>query len=168
MELLTVGRIVNTFGTSGELKIVSFSDFSAKRYALNATMLLRNEETNEEKQVTVTGYRSHKGLDLVRFAEIDATNATKYFSWYVLAPKDAIKLPKQTYFHADLVGCSLIDETGAKLGAVTSVVDYGAHPILKAETPAGHSFQVPFVPFFIVKVDIASKTITINVVDGLI
>jgi 16S rRNA processing protein RimM len=132
-------------------------------------LLLRNELTSEEKNVTVSSYRVHKGLDLVKFLEIDATTATTYFSWYVLAEKDDIKLPGDTYFHVDLIGCVLIDESNNELGKVQEVVDYGAHPILKAKTfNEGKAFQVPFIPSFIIAVDINHKTITIRPIEGLL
>ncbi len=167
MDLLTVGQIVNTFGTQGELKIVSFSDFSKLRYQPGNRLLLRNESTNAERFVTVTSYRRHRGLDLVKFEEITNETAKQFFGYYVLASKDDIKLPKATYFHADLIGSSIINKEKQQLGIVTDVVDYGAHPILKIEYEQ-RKYQIPFVPFFIVKVDIDHKEITINQIDGLI
>lgn len=168
MELLTVGQIVNIFGTGGELKIVSHSDFSSKRYKIGNRLLLKDEATGHELETTVVSYRRHRGLDLVKFEGIDATNAIKFFGYYVMAPKDDIKLPKDTYFHSDLVGCRIHDEKGRPQGVVEAVVDYGAHPILKVVKDEVTKYQIPFVPFFILKVDIAEKTITVNFIDGML
>lgn len=168
MELLTVGQIVNTFGTSGELKVVSHSDFSSKRYKVGSVLRLRNDATGHELEVTVLAYRRHRGLDLVRFEGIDDTNANKYFGYYVLANKDDIKLPKNTYFHNDLIGCHIFDEKGKHHGDVVAVVDYGAHPILKVVGEGEKRFQIAFVPFFIIKVDIDNKSIIVNFIDGML
>jgi 16S rRNA processing protein RimM len=168
MNFLTIGRIVNTVGIKGDLKIVSFSDFSKKRYKIGNSLLLRNEDTGQEQTVIVNSYRTHKGLDIVMFEGIDGVSATSYIGWYVLGPKDAIKLPKDTYFHVDLVGCSVNDEDNNKLGSVIKVKDFGAHPILIVKREDETTFQVPFVPFFLRKVDIDTRTITIHVIEGLL
>ncbi len=168
MHLVTVGQIVNTFGIQGELKIVSFSHFSAKRYAPNKQVLLRNEKSGQELWVTVLAHRSHKGLDLVRFEGIDSHNAEQYINWFVLADKEAIQLPKGTYFYDDLVGSTVVDEDGTPHGQVTQVVDYGAHPILKVTEGEDRHYQIPFVPFFILKVDIDAKEIKVHFIEGLL
>jgi len=167
MDLLTVGQIVNIFGIQGELKIVTLSHFADKRYQIGAKLLIRNETKNLEKWVTVTGYRRHRGLDLVKFEGIDANNAAKYFSWYVLAEKDAIALPDGSYYYDDLVGCRVVDEDGHFLGTVVSLTDFGAHATLIVQTEEDRKMQIPFVPFFIKQVAIKDKTITVHVIEGL-
>jgi 16S rRNA processing protein RimM len=168
MQLVTVGQIVNTFGVQGELKIVSFSHFSTKRYAPKKQVLLRNEATGQEQWATVIHHRAHKGLDIVQFEGIDSFNAKTYLNWHVLADKDAIKLPQDTYFYDDLVGSTVIDEAGVPHGQVSQVVDFGAHPILKITIDEDHKYQIPFVPFFILNVDIVAKTITVHFIEGLL
>lgn len=167
MSLVTVGQIVNIFGVQGELKIVSFSHFSNKRYLVGTKLLVKDETKGLEQWVTVKSYRSHRGLDLVSFEEIDTNNAAKYFSWYVLAEKNDLKLPKGSFFYDDLYGCEVVDEDGAHIGKVTTITDYGAHATLIIDVQKDKPMQVPFVPFFIKKVDLKTKTITIHVIEGL-
>jgi 16S rRNA processing protein RimM len=168
MQLVIVGQIVNTFGIQGELKIVSFSHFSKKRYAAKKQVLLRDEASGQELWVTVVDHRVHKGLDLVRFEGIDSHNANQYINWYVLADKNDIKLPKGAYFYDDLVGANVYDEEGKSHGQVIQVVDYGAHPILKVAIDEEHKYQIPFVPFFILKVDVAAKAIIVHFIEGML
>ncbi len=168
MPKLIVGQIVNIFGIHDELKIVSFSDFSAKRYKIGNKLVLRNEMTDQEFEAKVTSYRRHRGLDIVGFEGITTQNAAQYFNWNVLADKHDVKLPKHTYFYEDLVGCLVEDDQGMKLGEVVKVTDYGAHPLLIVKRVDDTTFQVPFVPFFIKNVDITAKAIIINVIDGML
>jgi len=167
MSLVTVGQIVNIFGIQGELKIVSLSHFSKQRYIVGTKLLIKDETKGLEQWVTVKSYRHHRGLDLVSFEEIDTNNAVKYFSWYVLAGKSDLKLPKGSFFYDDLYGCEVIDEENNRIGKVTAITDFGAHQTLILDAGKDKPMQVPFVPFFIKKVDLKTKTITIHVIEGL-
>jgi 16S rRNA processing protein RimM len=69
---------------------------------------------------------------------------------------------------ADLIGCALVDGSGARLGEVTGSFDSGAHEILEAKTPAGKEFMLPFVDAMIVSIDLAAKTIVCDPPPGLI
>jgi 16S rRNA processing protein RimM len=169
MELLNIGLAINIFGIAGDLKIKPTSDFSALRYKKGKKILLRNEVTNQEIYFTVERYRNHNGLDLVKFNELkDGTMATKYIGWFLLDEKEAIKLPKDAYFFSDLVGCVVISETNEEIGKVIKVETYTAQNTLRIFREEKADLLVPFVDFFIKKVDISNRSITIHVIEGML
>ena len=67
-DYIEIGKVVNTFGIKGELKIVSESDFVDYRYAVGKTIFLKLRNTI--KEVRVSSYRVHKGNILITIDKI--------------------------------------------------------------------------------------------------
>ena len=63
------------------------------------------------------------------------------------------------FYWIDLVGCRVSNRDGVALGTVTSVEDYGAHPLLRLDDGEGGERMIPFVSTWIVSVDLAGRAI---------
>ena len=86
---IEIGKVVNTFGIKGELKIVSESDFVDYRYAVGKTIFLKMR--NSVKEVKVSSYRIHKGNILITIDDLKDINLVEsYIGCDVLADKDDV------------------------------------------------------------------------------
>lgn len=169
MEFLTIGRIVKVFGLKGEVKILSTSDFRSLRYKRGKTLFLYNETTEERIPVHVKSYHASGTLDFVAFTEYpDATAVTPLIGRLVQVEKDAKPLAKNSYYHSDLEGCTVVDDKGTALGKVSKVEEFSAQKSLRVSREGGKDFLVPFVKAFIQNVDIEKKQIVITVWEGLL
>ena len=70
---LNVGKIVNTHGIRGEVRVISNTDFPNERFSPGA-MLFVNQSGEEWIPVTVASWRKHKQFDLLTFEEFSDVN----------------------------------------------------------------------------------------------
>ena len=59
------------------------------------------------------------------------------------------------FYHADLIGCEVIGQQGARLGTVVAVDDHGAQQVLRLDD----GMLIPFVEAIVQSVDIAARRI---------
>lgn len=108
--------------------------------------------------------REHKGRLLIALDEApDATAAEKYIGATFYAPRDALDVAEGEYLDVDLVGCTVTGVDGKPFGTVSHVDHYPANDMLIVD-----GRMLPMVAAFIKSIDIAKKTITVDVPPGLL
>ena len=166
MEYLTLGKIIDTFGLDGSVKIFSSTTNQDIRYKKGNTVYISID--NEMKAYTVASYKRSSNLDVVRFVEIASIDeAVTLKGKEVFVIKDQKDLKEGYYFYSDLRGCSIISD-GKKLGEVIEVEEFPAQITLRCKALNGKSFFVPFIQQFIKEVRIESKEIEINYMEGML
>ena len=65
-DYLNVGKIVNTQGIKGEVRVISKTDFPEERYQKGATLLLFQEK-KAPIELVVKSHRKHKNFDILSF-----------------------------------------------------------------------------------------------------
>jgi len=81
-----------------------------------------------------------------------------------VSDEERFPLPRNTYYHSDLVGCR-IEEEGEPLGVVTGIFEVGGSVVnLVVATIQGGEAMIPMVKQFIKKVDIENKLIRVKTV----
>ena len=169
MEYLSLGKITDSFGLDGTLKIYSTTNMGDKRYKQGATIYLYDAENNSYVPFKVLNYR-HNGLfDFVKLENIDSIEAAlSKKGQEIFVEKNQKDLDKNEYFYSDLRGCNVIDKSGNKLGIVREIEEFPAQITLRVSRNGQPDFFVPFIEVFIAKIDIENKEITINVMEGLL
>lgn len=161
MKEVYIGRIVNTHGIKGELRIVS--DFKYKEAIFKPNFILYVGKKREP--LTIVAYRKHKNYDMVLFSNInDINDALPYKGEDVYINRDDLNI--DGYVNEDIIGLNVYSDD-KYIGVVTDIIDNGAHEILRIEKNNVNNF-VPFVDEFINKIDINNKKIYINEIEGLI
>ncbi len=74
-----VGKIVNTHGVKGEIRVISSTDFADERYAIGTNLMIRHEGQTEETSVVVRHHRRHKNFDLLQFEDYYNINDVEKF-----------------------------------------------------------------------------------------
>ena len=123
-----VGQIVNTFGIKGEVKVKPFTDDLERFEELkNVYICIKNEM----KLVEIENVKYHKEMVLLKLKGIDnMTEAEKYKGCYLkIDRKDAKKLPKDTYFIADIIGLEVYTDEGELLGKVDDIFSTGSNDV---------------------------------------
>ena len=168
MEYLTLGKIIDSFGLDGTLKIYSTTNMGKMRYQKGNKVYLFDEQNKEYVPYTVLNYRHNGNLDFVKLEEIATKEdafAKKGQNIYVV--KDNKDLAANTYFYSDLEGCEIVGNNGKLLGKVVKVEEFPAQITLRVAFNNKNYF-VPFISPFIKNVDIENKKIEINEIEGLI
>ena len=169
MEYLKLGKVTDSFGLDGTLKIYSTTNMGAKRYKKGATVYLHEEDSEEYFAYTVLNYR-HNGLfDFVKLENIDTKeDAFAKKGQEICVVKNREDLESNEYFYSDLRGCTIVNKSGEKLGVVKEIEEFPAQLTLRVARQNKPDFFVPFIEQFILEVDIENKMITIEVIEGLL
>ena len=127
-EYFEVGQIVNTFGIKGQVKVKPFTDDITRFEELKTVYICTK---NEMKLVEIEDVKYHKEMVLLKLKGIDdMTEAEKYKGLYLkINRKDAKKLPKDTYFIADILGLEVYTDEGELLGKVDDIFSTGANDV---------------------------------------
>jgi len=157
-ENLKVGRIVNTHGLKGQIKVEVLTDFE-QRLAKGRRLRLKDD------WVTVEASQWQDKRMLVKLSGIDSIDAAKALQWEYLyaAPGEEIELDEDEYFVEDLVGMKVVTVDGDELGKVDAVEAYPAQDILIIG-----ELMIPFVEQFVKKVDFEAETITVELIEGML
>ena len=169
MAKIAIGRIINTHGLKGEVKIESWSDFDDERYHPGSIVYLAMDD--KEKEMTMASYRRHKGFPLVSFAGYSDINMVECFRGceILIEETERAVLAEGEYYFDDLIGLKAFDEEGRELGEIIDVEPTrGAQNNLRLAKLEGGQALIPFVPAFIVSVDMDAGIIVIHVIEGLL
>ena len=158
MEYIYIGKIVNTHGIKGEVRILSRFDFKEKVFVPN-TLIYIGEEKIEEK---IVSYRKHKSFDMVLLGGInDINDVLKYKGKNVYISSSSLKLSDNEILDEDLIGFTALYEN-KEIGIVNDIMDYG-NKVLKI-----NESLIPYNENFILKLDKENKKIYLKNVEGLI
>lgn len=169
MKLLTLGRIIKTKGLDGTFKINSTTDFAVERYQKGNKVLINIEKTKELKEVTVRRYYFDQGFDYVSFEEIKTIEeASLFINSLIMIDKESLPpLEEDEYYFDDLEGCKVLVK-GNHIGKVSKVEDYNGRRSLRVVLSNKKQILIPFVNQFIKDVNIASKSIEVELIEGMI
>jgi len=166
MEKIRVGRIVNTFGIRGELKVEVITDFPEDRFAKGRELFVTLN--GKDVSLKVASVRYHKGFAMILFEGYDNINQVEIYKGCELyIAKDAIKELKDGYYTFELVGMRAEFEDGEVIGEVKDVETYPANSVLRCEYHE-KDVLIPFVDAFIMGVDKKEKRIVVRRVEGLL
>ena len=166
-EYFEIGQIVNTFGIKGFVKVNPFTDDMHRFEELKSVLVVKNKETIE---MHIEEVKLHKNVVLIKFKGIEDINmAEKYKGCYIkIRREDARKLPKDTYFIADLIGIKVYDDNGNLLGKVDDIYNNKVHDIYVIRNDLGKQILLPSIKEVIKKIDIDNDMIVVHLIDGLI
>ncbi len=162
MEYILIGRIVNTHGIKGELRIKSNFLMKDKIFKPGFALYIGEGHVKE----IINSYRVHKEFDMVTFKGYDNINQVlNYLKLNVYVKKEDIELDKDEYILEELVGYDVL-ENGEKLGKVKEIVYNGSNILLYIE--GDKNFYIPNNINFIKKVKEDEKVIEVENAKGLI
>ena len=155
-NFIEVGKIVNTFGIKGELKIISDFEYKDKVFTKDFPMYIGELKIKE----LVSSHRVHKNYDLTTFKGYTNINEIlKYKGNKVFVKREDLGLNNNDYLLSDLIGFEVYDED--KLLGI--VLDYELTPsnvLLKVK--GSKTFYLPKVDVYIKGVIVSNKKIMTN------
>ena len=166
-DLLQVGIITSTHGVRGEVKVYPTTDDPRRFRRLKEVVL----DTGREKlNLEIEGVKFFKQFVILKFKGLDNINdIAKYRqkSLYVTR-KNAVRLQRDEYFIADLIGLKVQDEDGIELGTVKDVIETGANDVYEVEMADGRSLLLPAIKQCILNVDVENGMMQVHVLEGLL
>ena len=166
-DLLQVGIITSNHGARGEVKVYPTTDDPRRFRRLKEVVL----DTGREKiNLEIEGVKFFKQFVILKFKGLDNINDIEKYrqkSLYVTR-KNAVRLQRDEYFIADLIGLKVQDEDGTELGTVKDVIETGANDVYEVEMADGRSLLLPAIKQCILNVDVENGMMQVHVLEGLL
>ena len=165
-DLLQVGVISSTHGIAGEVKVFPTTD-DVNRFDYLKEVIL---DTGREKlNLTVAGVKYFKNMVILKFKGIDNINDVEKYrqkSLYVTR-ENAVKLKKNEYFIADLIGLVAKSDEGEDLGTLSDVLQTGANDVYVLSKEGSDDILLPAIRECVKEVDLDNGEITVHLLPGL-
>lgn len=158
---LEAGKIVNTHGISGEVKILPWAD--GPEFLLDFDTLYIDGQPVELK-----GARVHKNCVLAKLAGIDDINqAMKLRDKIVCIDREDVELEEGAFFLADLMGLEVREaETGKVLGTIHDILTPPANNVYVVRG-GEREYMIPAVPEFILETNIDDGYLLVRLIEGM-
>lgn len=160
-EYLEAGKIVNTHGIKGEVKIMPYTDFPELLCEFDRLFL-------DKKEIFIERSRVAKNMVIAKIEGIDTPEqAEKLRNKILYMHRDDLELDDDTYFIQDLIGIEVKDvDTGFVYGKITDVMQTSANDVYVIHGN-DKEYLVPAIADVVISTDIENNLMTIRPLEGL-
>lgn len=165
MEHFIIGKIINTHGVHGELKVLPLTDDINRFKKLKCVLI---EKNNNLTEYNVSAVKFFNNFVLLKIEGInDLNTAQNYKECYLkIHRSEAVKLPKDSYYICDLIGLKVYTIEEEYLGEVVDVLQNGGNDLYIVEKDT-KQIMIPAVKEFVKLIDIENKKMTVKLIEGL-
>ncbi len=165
-DRFTVGKIVNTHGLKGELKVQYYTETIEDFEDFDYLMI----EGEGDVKFEVASVRTSKNTVLLQFERYNDINQVERFKnkevYYLREDYEALE--EGVYYIVDLIGLEVIDQTRGKVGVLAEVLKNTAQDVYVIKKPDGQVFYMPAVEAFLDHIDMEAGKIYVKLIEGLI
>jgi len=167
---IIIGKITNTVGLKGLLKVSLLTDFPERFEQLSDLYLFDENQKSGLSMYSVEYVENRSDFIRLKLKGIDTINdAEKLRNHLILIDEDKrMKLDDGIYYFYELIGCSAFSE-GKKFGTVTAIENYGGGDLFKVfENSTGKEILIPYVESFIESINVEDKIINFRLIEGFL
>ncbi|MFC4557093.1 ribosome maturation factor RimM [Virgibacillus kekensis] len=167
-RLFEVGKIVNTHGIKGEVKVLRISDFEERFKPGNILYLTQGNKQIVELEVA--SHRQHKGFDLLQFKGYENINDVEHFKGDLLNIKEEqlTDLDEDEFYYHEIIGCEVYLDNGEKLGTIKEILSPGANDVWVVKQQKGKDILVPYIEDVVKEVEPEDGKVIIKPMEGLL
>ena len=166
-KYISVGKILNFHGVKGEAKIGYSKNQRDFVESLEHVYILKE---NVYLPFDIKSIKFNSKFAIIKFDGIDTVNdIVNYKNCLIFVKEQEIreKLNEDEFLIDELVGMSVVSDN-KQVGTVVGVSNNGASDLLSVKSNTGKICLVPFVKAIVLNVDIKSKIVTVENIQGLI
>lgn len=167
MDMLEVGKIINTHGLKGEVKIATWTD-SPDVFEDIEYVIIKSKKG--DITLNVAGVKYQKNNIIVKFRELERIEDAEPLKNSVLyVPREMLgELPEGVYYIADLIGLEVFDDEGHKIGIIADVFSTGANDVYDIKREGQKNLLLPVIDDVVLDVDIEGGKVTVHIMEGLL
>lgn len=162
-----VGVITSPHGVQGEVKVFPTTDDPRRFKRLKDVILAVGKEEKIVEIENVKFFKQMVILKLKGFDNKDQVESLRQCSLYVPREK-AVRLQKDEYFIADLMGLKILDEEGKEIGILQDVITTGANDVYEILLNDGQELLLPAIKECVLEVDVEQGFMKIHILEGLL
>jgi len=160
MDLIKIGKIVNTHGIKGEIRILSSFPFKDKVFKINNYLIV------DDKKYKIMSYRVHKNFDMVTFEGYNDINDVLFLMKKdVYVCKDDLTLDDNQVLDEDLINYTVLTNDGRR-GTIKEIF-YASETNKILRIMLDEEVLIPYYSPMVLDINKKDKTITIQVIKGL-
>lgn len=155
-ETLVIGVVAKPQGVRGELKITPYTDDVNRFTKLKSVMI-------DGKKYSVSGAKALGEFAVISLSGVADRNAAETFRGKLLRVerKDGAPLKENEFYIADVIGCSLFNGDGEKIGVITDITQ-ARTDVFTVKTTDGRIMRFPFLKDLLVGADVANSVVTVK------
>ncbi|MBE6082469.1 ribosome maturation factor RimM [Acidilutibacter cellobiosedens] len=166
MEWIQIGKIINTHGIKGEVRVYPLTDYVERFEELKEIYV---GEAKLKLHISSVSYK--KGIPILKFKEYDNINdVIKYKNEYIyIDEKNRVELPEGHYFIYEIIGCDVYDNFQNIIGKVKDVLQLSSNDVyVVKDKDSDKEYLIPAIKDVVKAVDIKNKRIIIKPMEGMI
>lgn len=166
-DRLQVGVIASTHGVRGEVKVFPTTDDVRRFKKLKEVMA---DTGKGVETLEIEGVKFFKQFAILKFRGIDNIDDVMRYKGNALfvSRENAVKLKKDEYFIADLIGLQVVDEEEQEIGVLKDVMETGANDVYVIDHVSGKELLLPAIKECVLCVDLEAGFVRVHVLEGLL
>ena len=164
---LEIGRIVNTFGIKGIVKVKPFTD-DIKRFDNLKTVYI--EKNNTQKEYEIEEVKYHKDMVLIKFKGVDTVEQAELLrnAYLTISRDSAEKLEEGRYYIVDMLGLEVYTDEQVLLGTLEDIFNTGSNDIYVVKDKQGKQILLPAIQDVIKQIDMENRKMIVHLLPGLV
>ena len=168
MNYFNVGKIVNTQGLQGEMRVLSVTDFAEERFKKGSVLALFDEKDQFVMDVEIANHRKAKNFDIIKFKGMYYINDIEKYKGYSLkiAEEKLTDLQDGEFYYHEIIG-SDVYENDVLIGQISEILQPGANDVWVVSRPGQKDLLVPYIASVVEKVSLEENKVTIHLLEGM-
>ena len=168
MNYFNVGKIVNTQGLQGEMRVLSVTDFAEERFKKGNTLPLFDKKDQFVMDVEIASHRKVKNFDIIKFKGMYHINAIEKFRDFSLkvAEEDLSDLEEGEFYYHEIIGLEVY-ENDVLLGTIKEILQPGANDVWVVKRKGKRDLLLPYIPPVVLGIDIEQGRVDVEIPEGL-
>ncbi|MBM7643082.1 ribosome maturation factor RimM [Streptococcus loxodontisalivarius] len=168
MEYFNVGKIVNTQGLQGEMRVLSVTDFADERFKKGNTLALFNDKDQFVMDVEIASHRKQKNFDIIKFKGMYHINDIEKYKGFSLkvAEENLTDLEDGEFYYHEIIGLDVY-ENDVLIGQIKEILQPGANDVWVVKRKGKKDLLLPYIPPVVLSVDIEGNRVEVELLEGL-
>ena len=163
MEYFTIGKIVNTQGIKGQVRVIPQTD-DIKRFELLKSIEVFADGKPSSEIFDIESVSYHKNFVLLKLKGVnDMTSAEKLKGRTIKISREAaLPLKENEYYISDLYGMTVITDDGKKVGEISDILFTGANDVYVVKAEGQKDVLIPAVKQYVQSVNVGENIMVIH------
>ena len=168
MNYFNVGKIVNTQGLQGEMRVLSVTDFAEERFKKGNKLALFDKKDQFVMDVEIASHRKAKNFDIIKFKGMYHINDIEKFRDFSLkvAEEDLSDLEDGEFYYHEIIGLEVY-ENDVLLGTIKEILQPGANDVWVVKRKGKRDLLLPYIPPVVLSIDIEQGRVDVEIPEGL-
>ena len=168
MNYFNVGKIVNTQGLQGEMRVLSVTDFAEERFKKGNALALFDKKDQFVMDVEIASHRKVKNFDIIKFKGMYHINDIEKFRDFNLKVReeDLTDLEDGEFYYHEIIGLEVY-ENDLLLGTIKEILQPGANDVWVVKRKGKRDLLLPYIPPVVLGIDIEQGRVDVDIPEGL-